>query len=272
MPRAEPFEPLSPDSDLLLGYPAEDLEQMATMEAAVLSFEAQRKYIPAVESLEGVVSIRRELLGSDAPEFRASVEALAMHALKWALECVRGGQHAAALELYKKTERLTDPDTVGFPRKLEARALVFQHLCAFYKMRGKHQMAMTCAEKSLRVEEQFKQGADPVRTRINYGLLLGLAQRREEAVEQLETALAMIEDSEEEDQEGTLRVVGNYNLWVELQRAGKTEAAVSRLLQAANLSRGHLKENHPLMLKVSETWNEVNEGRMAKAGPELERV
>ena len=30
---------------------------------------------------------------------------------------------------------------------------------------GKHQMAITCAEKSLRVEEQFKQGADPVRTK-----------------------------------------------------------------------------------------------------------
>ena len=56
-------------------------------------------------------------------------------------------------------------------------------------------MAITCAEKSLRVEEQFKQGADPVRTRINYGLLLGLAQRREEAVEQIETAIAMIEDA-----------------------------------------------------------------------------
>merc|ERR1719271_2354016 len=105
---------------------------------------------------------------------------------------------------------------------------------------------MTCAEKSLRVEEQFKQGADPARTRINYGLLLGLANRREESVEQLEMAIAMIEDTEgDADPEGTLRIVGNYNLWVELQRAGKTEAAVSRLLQAANISRNCLKEDHP---------------------------
>ena len=89
MPTAQAFQPL--DIDELYGYPEDELEQMAAMEAAVHKFESQRKYIPAIESLEGVVSIRRELLGSDAPEFRAAVEALAMHGLKSSLSAAHHG-------------------------------------------------------------------------------------------------------------------------------------------------------------------------------------
>ena len=44
-----------------------------------------------LDKLNFVVSIRRELLGSDAPEFRAAVEALAMHGLKSSLSAAHHG-------------------------------------------------------------------------------------------------------------------------------------------------------------------------------------
>jgi len=102
--------------------------------------------------------------------------------------------------------------------------------------------------------------------------------RHEEAVEHIESAIAILHDderqisyrsSEHEDTDGkreeqhqevvSTLVVAYYNHWVELGRLSRREAGIDCILRAANIAKRKLGTSHPLTIKMEETLGTVQE-------------
>lgn len=161
------------------------------------SYEAQQKYVMAAECYEQAINLRRKLLGDTHEQFLASIERYVVRCNLWGIQCLNSGQYTHSLELLKKAEVMTEVDNVpNFRRRVALRAATFNNLCCYFRHRGKLNAALQFAEKALKIEQRYKDAENPARTHLNYAVLLSMMNRHEEAVEHIESAIAILQDEE----------------------------------------------------------------------------
>jgi len=249
-------------------------------EAEAGPFEAQRKYIMAAECLEQAINLRRKFLGDTHRDFLAGLESYVVSCNLWGIQCLSSAQYTCSLELLKKAEYMTEADNVpNFTRRVALRAATFNNLCCYYRHRGKLNAALQFAERALKIEQRFKDAESPARTHLNYAVLLSMMGRHEEAIEHIESAVAILHDEEcqisyelgegglgiaeglpakadgsrERQQECvSALVVAYYNMWVELSRLSRKEAGMDWVGRAANIAQRKLGTAHPLTVKMED--------------------
>ena len=207
----------------------------------VAPYEMQKKYVMAAECLEQAINLRRKFLGDMHQDFLSAIERYVVSCNLWGIQCLNAGQNSSALELLMKAEGLTEADNVpNFKRRVSLRAATFNNLCCYFRARGKLNAALQFAEKALKIEQKFKDAENPARTHLNYAVLLSMMNRHDEAVEHIESAIAILHDDERqisypgsEPEEGdnsrglqhqevvSTLVVAYYNHWVELGRLNR---------------------------------------------------
>lgn len=282
----------------------ENILAIERFEAEAGPYEAQQKYVMAAECYEQAINLRRKYLGDADPDFLSAIERYVVCCNIWGMRYLNSGKYTSSLELLKKADVMTEADNApNFQRRVSLRAATFSNLCCYFRHRGKLNAALQFAEKALKIEQRYKDAENPARTHLNYAVLLSTLNRHEESIEHIESAIAILHDEERQishahadGDDSAVRaasppppgagrwpsvedgkpaqhrlqeavaalVVAYHNMWVELTRLSRREAALESIVRAANISRRQLGSQHFLTGKIEETLAAVQE-QLSKA-------
>eukprot|EP00933_Yihiella_yeosuensis_P004454 TRINITY_DN10881_c0_g1_i2.p1 TRINITY_DN10881_c0_g1~~TRINITY_DN10881_c0_g1_i2.p1 ORF type:complete len:1584 (+),score=332.04 TRINITY_DN10881_c0_g1_i2:188-4939(+) len=254
----------------------------------------QSRFIDAVQSLEQAISIRRAFFGDHHSDFLSALERYVVLCNFWGVQSLNSGKHTVALELFKKAEAMTEAENVpNFKRRVTLRASTFNNLCCYFRNRGKLNASVQFVEKALKLEQRYKEAESPATTHLNYSVLLSTMGRHEQALEHLETAIAVLHDQDREieyelgeaqdhgDESGIVKrreqlrqetcsmlVIAHYNMWVEHVRLNRKSTGISFLSRAANIAKHKLGESSPLADKMEQACVAAKEQMALKANRE----
>jgi tetratricopeptide (TPR) repeat protein len=255
-------------------HQSESVIAIDNLEGDSAFYAAQARFVEAAESLEQAISLRRKFLGDNHPDFLAAIESYAVCCNIWGMQSLNNGRCTVSLEMLKKAEAMTEADNVpNFKRRVALRAATFNNLCCYFRDRGKSNAALQFAEKALKIEQHYKQAESPARTHLNYAVLLSTMGRNEEALEHIESAIAVLHDEERQltyeqvDEHDELMrqetcsvlVLAHYNMWVENLRLNRHAAGLDCLQRAANIAVHKLSPSHPLAEKMQQSYVEAKQ-------------
>eukprot|EP00928_Gymnodinium_smaydae_P061089 TRINITY_DN4516_c0_g1_i3.p1 TRINITY_DN4516_c0_g1~~TRINITY_DN4516_c0_g1_i3.p1 ORF type:complete len:1532 (-),score=273.36 TRINITY_DN4516_c0_g1_i3:6-4601(-) len=272
----------------------ESVLAVSRLELEASAREEQQKFVAAAECLEQAIALRRKLLGDGRPGTLQAIERFAMKCNLWGIQSMASGQHTSSLELLRKAQDIAESESVpNFERRVSLRAATLNNLCCYFRQRGKLNAALQYAEKALNIEQRYKEADGQARTHLNYAVLLSMMNRHKQAIENIELAIAVLNDEDRElacqvidsstpedrpsqgaggrprrrKEVASVLVVAYYNMWVEYWRQGRREQSMDYILRAASVARRSLGTTHPLSAKTEDTLYIVQE-QLAK-GPGL---
>lgn len=177
---------------------------------------------------------------------------------------LKEGNTDASCKFFEKAEALTDPANLHMngETRLVLRAVTYNNMGCFYKSMSKLHTALNYLKKAQKIEERIGHKCqNPAGTHLNLCALLSQMSKHQEALQQAQCALKLLEVAPPSDVNSgeSLVCVAYFNMGAEYEHMRKpTEAmwAYQRALDSCT-EGGGIGEDHPLAKQITASLNQL---------------
>lgn len=187
---------------------------------------------------------------------------------------LKEGNTDVSCKYFEKAEALTDPANLHMnaETRLVLRAVTYNNMGCFYKSMSKLHTALQYLKKAQKIEERIGHKCqNPAGTHLNLCALLSQMSKHQEALQQAQCALKLLEVAPPSDANSgeSLVCVAYFNMGAEYEHMRKpTEAmwAYQRALDSCLTDGGGIGEDHPLAKQITACLSQLKAKQKREKG------